>query len=149
MCTKTYKNVFFKSADLTNTPKTFPKRVHIWIVVDFSEAPLGDFWWPRCPKGSEKCPESDPMPSRLPTGSEKTIWPAFLDKFDVFSTNFLFYLVVASVWLLLAPIGSYCLLLAPIGFYWLLLPPTVSYCLFAAPLVSYRLLLAPIAPLVS
>ena len=65
-------------------------------------------------------------------GSKKTKWFTFLEKFDVFSTIFVFSFVLASIWLLLAPFG----------FDWLLLPPIVSYCLFAAPLVSYRLLLA-------
>ena len=81
--------------------------------------------------------------------SEKMTRPAFLEKFDVFSTIHSFSLVLASIWLLLAPIGSYWLLLAPIAFYLLLLLAIVSYCLFAAPLVSYRLLMAPIGPFVS
>ena len=72
-------------------------------------------------------------------GSKKTKWFTFLEKFDVFFTIFVFSFVLASIWLLLPPLG----------FDWLLLPPIVSYCLFAAPLVSYRLLMAPIAPLVS
>ena len=78
-------------------------------------------------------------------GSEKTTRPAFLEKFDIFSTISSFCFILASIWLLLAPIGSYWLLLAPIAFYLLLLLPIVSYCLLAALIVSYWLLLAPLA----
>ena len=35
-------NVFLKSAQITNAPKTFPKRVQIWLSKDF----YGAFWEP-------------------------------------------------------------------------------------------------------
>ena len=123
---------------------------HFWEPFGSLRATFGRLLVTKVPQRHQKVSQKRPNGSKAPhKGSEKTIWPAFLDKFDVFSTIFLFYLVLASIWLLLAPIGSYWLLLAPIGFYWLLLPPIVSYCLLAAPIVPYWLLMAPIAPLVS
>ena len=95
----------------------------------------------RLQKVSQKRPNGSKAPQK---GSQKTKWLAFLEKFDVFSTISSFSFVLASIWLLLAPIGSYCLLLAPIAFYLLLLLPIVSYCLLAALIVSYWLLMAPL-----
>ena len=40
MFTKTYKNMFFASADLTKTSKTLSKMVQIWQSTDF----YGAFW---------------------------------------------------------------------------------------------------------
>ena len=98
----------------------------------------------KVPERRQKVYQKRPNDSKAPKkGLHKTRWPSFLDYFDVSSTIFLFYIVLASIWLLLPPI------LVPIASSWLLLPPIVSYCLFAAPIVSYWLLMAPIAPLVS
>ena len=85
----------------------------------------------RLQKVSQKRPNGPKAPQK---GSEKTIWLAFLNKFDVFSTTFLFSLVLASIWLLLAPIGSS----------WLLLPSICSYCFRFSPIASSLLLLSPI-----
>ena len=86
----------------------------------------------RLPKVSQKRPNGSKAPQK---GSEKTTWLAFLEKFDVFSTIFSFSLVLASIWLLLAPIGSS----------WLLLPSICSYCFRSSPIASSLLLLFPIA----
>ena len=102
---------------------------------------------PRWPKGSKKCPQSDPTAPRLPKKGPKRRNDL---PFSISLTFFRQFSHFLSYWFLF---GSYCLLywflLPPLGSYWLLLPPIVSYCLFAAPLVSYWLLMAPIAPLVS
>ena len=84
------------------------------------------------PKVSQKLPNGSKAPQK---GSEKTTWLAFLEKFDVFSTLFSFSFVLASIWLLLAPIGSS----------WLLLPSICSYCFRSSPIASSLLLLFPIA----
>ena len=71
-------------------------------------------------------------------GPKKTNWLAFVENFAVFSEIFLFYLVLASIWLLLPPI------LAPIGSSWLLSPSICSCCLLLSPIASSLLLLSPI-----
>ena len=86
----------------------------------------------RLQKVSQKRPNGPKAPQK---DSEKTTWLAFLEEFDVFSTIFSFSLVLASIWLLLAPIGSS----------WLLLPSICAYCFRLSPIASSLLLLSPIA----
>ena len=85
----------------------------------------------RLKKVSQKRPNGPKAPQK---GSEKPKWLALRNKFDVVFTIFSFSFVLASIWLLLAPIGSS----------WLLLPSICSYCFRLSPIASSLLLLSPI-----
>ena len=101
-------------------------------------APLGAFWWTRWPKGSKKCPKSDPTAPRLPKKAPKR---RNAESFSISLTFLLQLSYFISSWLLF---GSYWRLLAPIGSSWLLLPSICSYCFLLSPIASSLLLLSPI-----
>jgi len=145
-CTFRYRFfTLFRIPRNTHNSKKSSLLGHFWKPFGSLRATFGRLLVTKVPQRLQKVSQTRPNGFKTPQkGSEKTKWLAFLEKFDVFSTIYSFSFVLASIWLLLAPIGSYWLLLAPIAFYLLLLLPIVSYCLLAALIVSYWLLMAPL-----
>ena len=126
---------FFGNPRNTHNSKKSFLLGHFWEPFGSLRGTFGRLFVTKMPQRFQKVSQKRPNGSKAPQkSSEKTTYRAFLHKFDVFSTIFLFSLVLASIWLLLAPTGSS----------WLLLPSICAYCFRLSAIASSLLLLSPI-----
>ena len=135
-CTFRYRFfTFFWNPRNTHNSKKMSFLAHFWEPFGSLRGTFGRLLVTKVAQRLQKVSQKRPNGSKAPQkGSEKTTWLAFLHKFDVFSTIFSFSLVLACIWLLLAPIGSS----------WLLLLSICSYCFRLSHIASSLLLLSPI-----